>query len=479
MLELIAYPILLIAAVVAALIAASGLVGAVNLVSRSRDGLLNYYFYIVLVLQAFAMALSGRTLNMNVVTISGDGDIHPVVTWITRGASVLLLVLAIERIVTYYGRRQPRSGVTSAWLVLAFVIFWGCTVLSPALWSAHPKVSHEYLYPLVLGIAALLASLRESDRALESFRDGAFVFIIVGLLLIPVSPNTVIDLSYTQGLIPGLPRLAGLAPHSVSLAMLTQLALLCLWVRPMRSLLLTRAAWMLGLAVLFLAQSKTTWISFVLCSISMLMVRQGPKLWRAFGNRPGRTLSISVLVAVIACVLALAVTAMFGDMGGKAEHFFNSSEGAQLASLTGRDRIWAVAFEEWHRHPVFGYGPSLFDGPFQNSIGMPFAIHGHNQFVDTLARSGIVGATGLLIYALALLLFALRYCKSSGGLSLALFIALALRSISEVPLMMLGYNFEFIGHMLLLIVLAGQIRNASPATVAVPTNKPQEGMLPA
>jgi hypothetical protein len=48
----------------------------------------------------------------------------------------------------------------------------------------------------------------------------------------------------------------------------------------------------------------------------------------------------------------------------------------------------------------------------------------------------------------------LRYAKRTGGLSLALFIALALRSISEVPLTLFGYGTEFFAHMLLLVTLS-------------------------
>ena len=62
--------------------------------------------------------------------------------------------------------------------------------------------------------------------------------------------------------------------------------------------------------------------------------------------------------------------------------------------------------------------------------------------MDTLARSGSVGAAALVLYAAVLLVLSVRYARATGGFSLALFLALALRSISEVPLLLFGYGTE-------------------------------------
>jgi hypothetical protein len=59
----------------------------------------------------------------------------------------------------------------------------------------------------------------------------------------------------------------------------------------------------------------------------------------------------------------------------------------------------------------------------------------------------------LTLYLIAMLGLALRHAAASRGLTLALFIALGLRAISEVPLTLSGYGTEFIGHLLILILL--------------------------
>jgi hypothetical protein len=145
---------------------------------------------------------------------------------------------------------------------------------------------------------------------------------------------------------------------------------------------------------------------------------------------------------------------LFGDVGEQADEFLNSAAGAQLMTLTGRDRIWAVAIEEWQSNPLFGYGPEIWGRQFRASIGMPNATNAHNQFMDTLARSGTVGAVALVLYAGVLLVMSVRHAKATRGFSLALFLAIALRSISEVPLLLLGYGTELFSHLLLIVTLA-------------------------
>jgi O-antigen ligase len=242
--------------------------------------------------------------------------------------------------------------------------------------------------------------------------------------------------------------------------MLAQLGLLCLLARPLQRVWLNRLAWTMGLGVLFLAQSKTAWISFVLCSACILVVRRGPGFMRRVGDPVRPEFGIVTLLAFMAAVVGLAALLMFGELDARLGSFFDSAQGAQLASMTGRDQIWAIAHDEWQRNPVFGYGPTLWDASFREAIGMPNATHAHNQFMDTLSRSGTVGAAALVLYALVLLVLSVRYARASGGLTLALFVALVLRAISEVPLLLFGYGPELIAHVLLLMTLAAAVREA-------------------
>jgi O-antigen ligase len=160
------------------------------------------------------------------------------------------------------------------------------------------------------------------------------------------------------------------------------------------------------------------------------------------------------------------VAFLFTDIASDFYGFLDTQQGAQLMTLTGRDQIWAVAIEEWQAHKVFGFGPSLFDYDYRMGVGIPNATNGHNQFMDTLARSGTVGAIALVGYAIVLLVLSVRYARRTGGLSLALFITLALRSVSEVPLLLFGYGTELFAHLLLIVTLAAGASMRVPVAAA-------------
>jgi O-antigen ligase len=419
---------------------------------KRATGYLHWAFVAMLALVAVTVLVSGRNLSQLFLDLeSGSAALQPALVWAQRLVSLVLVAIALERIADHFSQGKHLPSPLLTWM---FVAYWLGTVAAPALFGAHPQLGHEYLYTLAIGLAALMAGPLDQDKVLDASRNALFAFLLAGVALIPLMPTLVMDTSYSQGLLPGVPRLGGLAPHPVALGMLAQIFLLCLWCKPFKSAWLTRLAWVLGLGVLFFAQSKTAWIAFVVCSLALLAVRNGGRVWRRMGDPDQGAFGVVVCFGAMIVVLALLGGVLVGDIQDAADFFDDTAEGAQLMSMTGRDRIWAVALEEWHNSPLFGYGPGLWDEAFRASIGMPNATHAHNQFMDALSRSGSVGAVALVLYSCTLLVLSLRYAKATGGFSLALFLALALRSISEVPLQLLGYGLALFGHLLLLVTLA-------------------------
>jgi O-antigen ligase len=427
-------------------------------------GYLNWAPPAMIMLAAAEVLLSGRDVSQNYAELAGDLLVrHPVMPWVQRAVSLLLLLIAIERIAHHFIARKP---VPSISLAVAYVLYWTASVAAPALFGAHPLIGHEYAYSLIIGLAALLVTTEEIADIVDAARNALFGLMLVSVLLIPVSPTMVIDVSYTQGLLPGVPRLGGLAPHPVALGMFAQTALLLLWARPLRWGWVNVLAWLLGLTVLFVAQSKAAWIAFVLCSLAMVLVRHGPSAWRRLGDPREDAFGIIFCLGAIVTGAVLLSLLLLTDLGGRFSDFLETQQGAQLMSLTGRDKIWAIAISEWEASKFFGYGPGLFDDAFRQSIGMPNATNAHNQFMDTLARAGGVGAAFLVIYACVLLVLSVRYARRTAGLSLALFVALTVRSISEVPLNLFGYGTEFFAHLLLIATLAAGASVSVQATAA-------------
>ena len=433
-------------------------------------GFLPLMLPLMLGLAAVTVLLSGRNLSQMFLDLAMGGGMqfHPAVTWLQRGVSLALVLIAVERLVNHAVARRP---LPSPLLVWVFVGYWVATVAAPALFGAHRQLSHEYAYTLLIGLAGLVATDREGDRVVDGARTALFLFLVASGAMAVIDPGMALDYQYRQGLLPGVPRFGGLATHPVAMGMFAQTFLLCLWVHPFRRRWLTVLGWVLGLAALFFAQSKTSWIAFFLCSIAMLAVRRGGHWWQRVGDPRDSEFGIVACVGVILAVAAIMGVFLFADVGDQAANFLSTDEGAQLMTMTGRDQIWVVAREEWHASPVFGYGPGLWDDAFRASINMPNATNAHNQFLDTLARSGSVGAAALVVYAIVLLVLSVRYAKATGGLSLALFIALALRSISEVPLLLFGYGTELFTHLLLLVTLASAASGRVEVLAATPVRR--------
>lgn len=437
------------------------------------NGYLNWVLPLMLAFAAVDVLLSGRDLSMVFAELAGIAQANrsPIMPWLQRALSVVLLLISVERIANHFAQHRPVPSPRLAW---TYVGYWLCTVASPALLGANRSISHEYTYALVIGFAALLVTTQEIGRIVDGARNMFFALLVLSVALVPVWPSLVLDESYTQGLLPGVPRLGGVAPHPVAMGMYAQMALLLLWARPFNRKWLNGLAWIVGLGVLFFAQSKTAWIAFLLCSVAMFSIRTAPSMWKRLSDPREGAFGVFACALVMLVAGAVLAVAMFVDVGSSVQGFLDTDQGAQLMTMTGRDQIWAVALETWNEHKLFGYGPGLFDDDFRLAIGLPNATNAHNQFMDTLARSGVVGALGLVIYSLVLLWLSLKYARRTGGLSVALFTAIALRSISEVPLMLFGYGIEFVGHLLLVVTLAAA---ASMETVpATPRARPAYGV---
>ena len=464
----------------AAFLAAIGVVLCVGVVlhlGKDREyGLIPYIFYPAIFVAVLGVLLSGRNLHLPLESVFAASSKHPLVAWASRATSLFLLVAAGERIgkrFVQYGRKPD----TPTPLVIAFWSYFLTNVVSSALFGTYPWFSHEYLYVALAGYAALLATQAEGNTAIRSARNALFVFLVVSALCIAWRPEMVFWRDY-EGLIPWLTlRYAGLSTHPNTLGPMVIVFLLCLWKSPYSARLSNLLGWTIGCASLLFAQSKTSWIAFVLCAVVFAYFRHGGSLaQRSFDFRRPLLLGSFLLLAMLTtCVIG--VVFMFGGAGEIVAGFFETRLGAGLLTLTGRDQIWDVAVQEWRSNPLFGYGLTLWNDDYRAQIGMPLAFHAHNQLYQSLASAGIIGVAGLAIYAVALFWFVLKTTKASQGLTLALFTLLLIQSISEVPLSMTsGYAPVQFTHLLLLVVLASQLASSHAERVGA-KRSPRYGLI--
>jgi O-antigen ligase len=322
------------------------------------------------------------------------------------GVSVTLLLFPGERVGR--GGRSLLGGVWAMALALAIA-----NAYSPS----PGAVRYEFYFAvaltaIVLGVPDRLTFAVWARRTLR-------LVVLVSLGAAVVAPTWAFIGEGTQGYdrtIFGVPRLTGLSPHPNALSAIAVAALLFevgfrFGPRGVRV-----CAGLAAVACLLLTQSNTGYIAATVGILALLAVR------RAGGRR--------VLVAAAIALLGVYVFWPQAIIPGS----LRSSD--YISSVSGRTTIWRLSLDEWHRHPLTGYGPSMYSPSYLTSH-FPANLqvtNGHDQVVQTLADSGLLGLGGLVLVIAATVLCAWRARRVDGGLSLALAAAFCTFGLTETPL---------------------------------------------
>lgn len=433
-----------------------GLVGSLQALKKLKNGLMPYFFYALFLSNACIVLFSTRSFSETSIA-NGPEASSSITVWAIRLTSVILGVSIIDQAIRFF-RENPRIEAPRAFCLLAFAIYWVTNVPVTAAFAPHTEPFQvQWIYPLALVFGMLCMHQENAVKAIETCRNAIILFCLASVLLIFIQPGKVLDTSYVQGYLPGVPRFAGLAPHAITLGICSGVAMWCLLAYPLQSSKLNKLAWVLCAVTLFLTQAKAVWFSFILGTPAILIHRYGWPRMSVAGIGGTKVVTALVPIGVILGLVFALCYLLFGAGIDRFNDFVGSKEGAQLMSLTGRDRIWAVAVQEWQASPVFGYGLSLFDFDYRKQINMPQAIGAHSQFYDTIGRSGSVGLLGLAIYYLSITVLAFKYFRASRGLSVALLIAILVRSVSEVPVTPNSLGIFSVPYYLLTAVIAAGI----------------------
>lgn len=420
-----------------------------------KTGLVPYYFYPSLLYAGLDILTSNRDVSIPEEFAKTVAPVikNSAVGYVGKLASLFLLMAVAERVVHHIFAKEKEKQIPKL-LFFGMTVFFLTNVISPALFSAHPTMTHEYFYAYIACCGAILMTEREADMAFLTARNGFYVFLLTGLIVMVLRPSLVLNSNYI-GLIPFLKvRLAGLANHPNGLGVIALLFMVSMWRFPFGNALLRWSGWMIAYANLVLAQSKTCWIAFFIAVTVIFWAQYRHLIKKHFLNYRSPYFSVMVLSTAMIAVTGLCIVFMFLGAGDKIEHFFTTRTGAELASFSGRDIIWNIALEEFHKHPIFGYGLPMWDEDFRKSINMANATSAHSQFYQSLSVAGIVGFTGLLLYIFSLIIMTIKTFSRSKGFSLAIFFILMSGCFSEVPLVMDSFGASpVIAHGLLLAIL--------------------------
>lgn len=199
-----------------------------------------------------------------------------------------------------------------------------------------------------------------------------------------------------------------------------------------------------GVAIVVLSDSRATYGALAFGLLALLLL-------------PGwgvRLLTITPAKAVAACLGLLAALRLARDL---------VANPAGTLSLTGRTEMWPDFLTLWPQSPVVGVGTGAINAARESGALPVWSSHGHNQYIDTLVRYGVVGVvlTGSLI-VVGLLLAGLAARRGS-GLSAALWVVLLVAMTSNL---VLDWRYPSVAMSWILVaVILAATTPARPATV--------------
>jgi hypothetical protein len=141
------------------------------------------------------------------------------------------------------------------------------------------------------------------------------------------------------------------------------------------------------------------------------------------------------------------------------------SPGAAL-SMTGRTGMWPDFLDLWRESPVVGVGTARIVEAVALGQVPPWSFHGHNQYIDTLVRYGLIG---LLLSALVLgaaLLLTVQGARRGLGLGVALMVTLAVITLANI-----AFDWRLPGSAFSILLVA-VVLSATQARPPVPDARP-------
>jgi len=417
---MIGYSIYIGAALLLSVAAVLALGTAMEVEGRLRRLMVPALYALILLYTCIALILSGRDLYAPDLLASPSGASK----WFLRLVLLTALTVCVARFLAAAFSRENR-GAGGGGLLAAFGLFFLTnTVLSSAL-GTHPEFRHEHYYVLFLFAAVYASRTQDPDTAIRFAKSALLIFLAASCVVSVVAPELTIERNYPS-LLPGITiRFWGLESHANSMAPMALVYLLLAIHQPFERRWLQRLGLVIGVVVLVLAQSKTTWTAAAITIPLLLVLRS-----RAWGPAAFSLLALGGLVALAMLLLP--------SLGVSVEEIMATKQGHDVATLDGRDLIWTLAVQEWMHNPLFGYGLTMWNDAYRMQIGLDHAVSAHNQFLQSLSVAGAIGLIGLLVYLGALLLYAIDAQRGSRGLSVALFIVVLVRCATETPLSLGG-----------------------------------------
>jgi O-Antigen ligase len=339
-------------------------------------------------------------------------------------------------------------------ILLALLGLYLGTLLIQGIASDVPSFSYKNLYPLTAFLALYYQPVKNLPRVVGAVKLAIIVLSVSSLLFMAVKPDFVLQRP-AASVLPGIDfRLFGLTAHANTIGPVALLGIVLELAYPSRFLALRWTQLVASSVVFVLAQSKTAWVAgMLLIPLIVLPLSMAPS------RNPGKrrndfARTVTMLLVAIAFVMALLLLVARYDVIDLVQ-----SKVAGVDTLTGRTRIWRITLDAWRDNVLFGYGAEIWGIDRRIKFNMLYVGMAHNQFIQTLGDSGLVGLLLLLTYLGVLMRAAVKWFVPSRGVMLAILTLVLARCMTEAPMRAVDLlSWPLFTHLVLLMMACYYVR---------------------
>jgi O-antigen ligase len=301
---------------------------------------------------------------------------------------IYLLALALTALFTV-----PNPSPGKRKLVGLLVAYWAVGLLADMTQGNPPGDISFFVVPVALVGAWLYAPSYRAAVGLLTW--GCIAVCGVSLLLAVVDPSVAFPRETARiahFLSPD--RLAGITEHPNSLGFIAALGVVLSW----RRIGMSRFVGISICGVAMIASdSRTAWMA---CLAGLVVLFLG----RRQQERPLTPVKLVGAIIVLGVGAYLAVTLLV-------------PEGHAL-SFDGRTEAWSVVIKNWTQTPIIGHGPEIWGTLISAGQLASWIGQAHNQFLQTLFTTGLLGV--LILLAIVWIWTSDSFRAAQGGMLLPL-----------------------------------------------------------
>lgn len=307
--------------------------------------------------------------------------------------------------------------------------------------------------------AAIGWSSSDDPSLTRTIRLILLAYLYGSIALALYDPASVVERDYYDGIVPGLSlRLHGIANHANNLAPLILLFLIIDGSERRRSSIAVLHRFV-AVGTLLATQSKTTWAAGAVI-IALASVRWG---WDGRYVRRDRIARLGMRKLVVVAIVVMFLSTAFGAM-------FSSSD--SIRTLTGRTTLWQLSVDLWRERPLLGFGEQFWGTQMRQDYLVYQGLvvtHAHNDVLQALGQSGLIGLGVMAAYLFATISTSLRTAEISQWRTVFL-AGLILTRMSTEPLVTSQFGTpNFAVHVFIFVLFAQAAVSCRQTSLSIPT----------